>query len=241
MADPFFSEFPDSDEGESPSVIQASPPAPIDYEDEDISYAGAPPKIESPAEPPAWLQEALDADRSDDLLPIEDAPPEDPRDTTEPRAMVGSAVEVTDPIGNGVSADPFAEEPSPPQPPTPESPATDSPGSDEVVNGSGHDVPLHPAKAWLEFMSGPERGQAVAIGPQLTVGKSDACGMSVPGDSRMSPRHCQVERTPDGFILRDAGSTTGTVVNGKRIQELQLRGGETIMVGRTVLRFRMEA
>ena len=64
--------------------------------------------------------------------------------------------------------------------------------------------------------------------------------MSVPTDSRLSPTHCIIQRTSRGFVLRDAGSTAGTHVDGQRIQETVLQGGETIMVGRTVLRFRTE-
>ncbi|MBX2797055.1 MAG: FHA domain-containing protein [Myxococcales bacterium] len=95
--------------------------------------------------------------------------------------------------------------------------------------------------AWIDVMSGPQRGVSVVVGPQLSVGQSDACGVSIPGDARLSPTHCVVKRTAEGFVLRDLGSATGTVVNGQRIEETPLQGGETIMVGRTVLRFRAEA
>ena len=94
---------------------------------------------------------------------------------------------------------------------------------------------------FLEFLSGSERGQAVEVVGQLTVGQSRHCGLSIPGDSRLSPTHCMVERNPEGtWILRDDGSANGTVVNSKRVTEVELTGGEVIMVGRTVLRFRVE-
>ena len=63
--------------------------------------------------------------------------------------------------------------------------------------------------------------------------------MSIPGDSRLSPVHCKVVRVADGLKLVDEGSANGTVVNGARITEIALKGGEVIMVGRTVLRFRI--
>jgi len=94
-------------------------------------------------------------------------------------------------------------------------------------------------QAVLEYMSGADRGQQVAVDDVLTVGQSKHCGMSIPGDSRLSPVHCKVERSPGGFKLIDEASANGTVVNGARITEIDLAGGEVIMVGRTVLRFRI--
>jgi pSer/pThr/pTyr-binding forkhead associated (FHA) protein len=89
-------------------------------------------------------------------------------------------------------------------------------------------------------MSGPDRGKRVPVGDRLTVGQGPQCGMAIPGDTRLSPLHCTVERTDTGFLLVDSGSANGTVVNGQRISEIDLSGGEVIMVGRTVLRFQVE-
>ncbi len=101
-------------------------------------------------------------------------------------------------------------------------------------------MPIQTAtKAVLEFMSGPDRGQSVDISDELSVGQSSSCGMSVPSDTRLSSVHCRVRRTPGGFVLFDEESTNGTVVNGARVTEIQLKGGEVIMVGLTVLRFRV--
>ncbi len=109
------------------------------------------------------------------------------------------------------------------------SPADEAPASvDDAV----------PAGA-LEYMSGADRGQQVPVVGVLTVGQSKHCGMSIPGDRRLSPVHCKVERTKQGYKLVDEGSANGTVVNGARITEIDLQGGEVIMVGRTVLRFRI--
>ena len=88
-------------------------------------------------------------------------------------------------------------------------------------------------------MSGADRGQQVRIDGVLTVGQSEDCGMSIPGDTRLSAVHCKVVVRDGDFVLLDEGSANGTVVNGARIQEVTLGGGEVIMVGRTVLRFRV--
>ncbi len=197
---------------------------------------------------PAWLRKALEdeaaAARDNDVEPANatEAPPVTPRSPVPDLPEVGDEEELTETgraterepeamiaqaIGPDATFDEPASSPDLP-PPLPGPSAADTDG--EVVSDP----------AWLEFMSGPDRGVSVAIENQLTVGQSELCGMSVPTDARLSPTHCIVQRTARGFVLRDAGSTTGTVVNGQRVQEIVLTGGETIMVGRTVIRFRFE-
>jgi hypothetical protein len=100
--------------------------------------------------------------------------------------------------------------------------------------------PTSTSQASLEFMSGPDRGRRIEVGETITVGQSRQCGVSIPGDVRLSAVHCKVERTREGFVLTDQGSANGTVVNGQRVSRFSLNGGEVIMVGRTVLRFRLE-
>ncbi|MCB9683930.1 MAG: FHA domain-containing protein [Alphaproteobacteria bacterium] len=100
-------------------------------------------------------------------------------------------------------------------------------------------LPSAGPSGYLEFMSGPERGRRVPVADEITVGQSPMCGVSIAGDARLSAVHCRVRRLGEGFHLSDEGSQTGTVVNGQRVTEVGLTGGEVIMVGRTVLRFRM--
>ena len=216
-----------------PPAAQLSDPVQDQPTPEPVGAPNQAPPV--PAEPPAWVLDALDQAQEDS----ESETDMGPRPVVDPGVVVGPAVtpppQVPEPLAGPPPIDttsapadaaPVHAAPADAEPPP-------LPPSDEA--------PMHAIKAWLEFMSGPDRGQAVPIGPQLSVGQSDACGMSVPGDTRMSPTHCLVQRTPTGFVLRDSGSATGTVVNGQRIDVLELQGGETIMVGRTVLRFRMEA
>ncbi|MEQ1506121.1 MAG: FHA domain-containing protein, partial [Myxococcota bacterium] len=107
--------------------------------------------------------------------------------------------------------------------------------------GAGGEVttPLQ-GRASLEFMSGPDRGKRITVGETVTVGQSRSCEISIPSDVRLSPVHCKIARTRDGFVVTDEGSANGTVVNGARITRFALHGGEVIVIGRTVLRFRVE-
>ncbi len=55
-------------------------------------------------------------------------------------------------------------------------------------------------------------------------------------DPLVSRRHFSVEPVPEGLRLVDAGSTNGTTVNGVRVLEAFLVGGEEIAVGSTVIK-----
>jgi pSer/pThr/pTyr-binding forkhead associated (FHA) protein len=56
-------------------------------------------------------------------------------------------------------------------------------------------------------------------------------------DPNVSRNHAEVRPSGDGFEVVDQGSTNGTKVNGVRVAEHQLRPGDEIRLGNTVLRF----
>jgi hypothetical protein len=76
--------------------------------------------------------------------------------------------------------------------------------------------------------------QTVAIGrlPECDIVISD------PGASR---RHATITRQEGGeYVLRDLGSTNGTIVNDEPVGEHVLSDGDRITIGNTVLEFRRE-
>jgi DNA-binding NtrC family response regulator len=73
-----------------------------------------------------------------------------------------------------------------------------------------------------------------APAPSL-VGSSPVCALRL-DDPAVSRRHLALETTDDGWHLRDLGSTNGTRVDGVRIVEAVLHGGERIAIGRTTIR-----
>ena len=46
-----------------------------------------------------------------------------------------------------------------------------------------------------------------------------------------------IERSGDGFVVRDAGSLNGTYVNRERVDEARLRTGDELQIGRFRLSF----
>lgn len=51
----------------------------------------------------------------------------------------------------------------------------------------------------------------------------------------MSARHAEIEQTEEGVRLRDLGSLNGTQVNGHRVYETMLVGGDRIEIGATIV------
>lgn len=74
----------------------------------------------------------------------------------------------------------------------------------------------------------------------LTIGRQSDCDV-VLNLSRVSRQHARIERRGDDFWLRDLGSTNGTLVAGRRIEELPLHNGDTIRIGDAQLVFKQAA
>lgn len=84
-----------------------------------------------------------------------------------------------------------------------------------------------------------ERGHRFTLASVLTIGRDAECDIAMPADTFMSGRHASLEVRPDGAWLVDLHSTNGCLVNGRRVQgERQLRDGDRIQVGNTVLETR---
>jgi two-component system response regulator HydG len=104
-------------------------------------------------------------------------------------------------------------------------------------------APLDPEAARPLFLvtvvSGADRGQAFELdGAQASrtlVGVSPACTVRLT-DPLVSRRHAAFEVEVDGLRVQDLGSKNGTIVNGLRVTDAVLAGGEVVRVGATMLR-----
>ncbi|MGV3483955.1 MAG: diguanylate cyclase [Planctomycetaceae bacterium] len=56
-------------------------------------------------------------------------------------------------------------------------------------------------------------------------------------DHSVSRQHVAFIQEPDGYRVRDLGSTNGTLVNGERVCECRLHSGDTIQLGAFIFKF----
>ena len=68
-------------------------------------------------------------------------------------------------------------------------------------------------------------------GRTLIVGRTDDCDLPI-ADPTVSRRHAELDLTESGLRLRDAGSTNGTFVDGRRVSEAVALPGAQIAFGK---------
>lgn len=78
---------------------------------------------------------------------------------------------------------------------------------------------------------------AVPLGRALRLGRGGDNDLVLSMDARVSRRHCQLYEQDGRWYVVDAGSVNGTRVDGERVLERQLFGGEVLVLGDTRLRF----
>ncbi len=89
----------------------------------------------------------------------------------------------------------------------------------------------------IACVRGPESGTVLSLAPgSYTVGRARENDL-VLKDIAASRKHLRIEVSARSARLVDLGSGNGTKVNGKRAGELELRHGDTIEIGASVLVF----
>ncbi|HEV3263516.1 MAG TPA: FHA domain-containing protein [Gemmataceae bacterium] len=94
-------------------------------------------------------------------------------------------------------------------------------------------------EAWLRVEEGFRAGREMILSkPVLTIGRAEACDIGLFGDPAVERLHARIVQQENRYLVADAGSAGGTYVNNLRISEpTLLRAGDSIRVGRNVLRF----
>ena len=86
----------------------------------------------------------------------------------------------------------------------------------------------------LVQMNGPNPGRRYVISSDCTlIGRSATCDIEVNQEaSTVSNRHAEIlRRDAETLIVRDLGSTNGTFVNGRAVQEQQVGNNDLVHVG----------
>jgi diguanylate cyclase (GGDEF)-like protein len=91
----------------------------------------------------------------------------------------------------------------------------------------------------LIVMSGERVGVRVSIQSNVTVGRDVDSTLVLP-DQGVSSRHAILQDRGDSFVLVDLESTNGTFVNGQRVKEAEIRNGDKLGFGTTVVRFEVQ-
>ncbi len=94
----------------------------------------------------------------------------------------------------------------------------------------------HRSEAWLEV----DGKQYPVRATGTTIGRTADSDVRL-GDELASRRHARIERRNGEFVITDLGSTNGTYVNGRRVHQRPLHGGDEIRVGRVRLRFHVQS
>ena len=71
----------------------------------------------------------------------------------------------------------------------------------------------------------------------VLVGRHRWCDVRI-ASTRVSRRHCCLALDRDGVLVRDLGSTNGTRINGRRVEEGVLRPGDELSIAHC--RFQLE-
>jgi pSer/pThr/pTyr-binding forkhead associated (FHA) protein len=114
-------------------------------------------------------------------------------------------------------------------------PLQDAPGDhDDVVVAVG-DLPTEIGV--LIVRAGAQAGARFPlVEPVTRLGRHPDSEISL-DDITVSRRHAEIERTPEGHVVRDAGSLNGTYVNQERIDRTVLRHGDELQIGKFRLVF----
>lgn len=98
---------------------------------------------------------------------------------------------------------------------------------------------LPPRMALLVVTQGPNAGARFLLDLDvITAGRSADSDIFL-DDVTVSRAHAEFRRSGDSFAIVDLGSLNGTYVNGERVDQARLRGGDSIQIGRFHLVLRM--
>jgi len=111
---------------------------------------------------------------------------------------------------------------------------TETPSTDArtiVVPGEGVEQMLRVRKSMLLVTSGPHQGEEYIIDRDVFSIGSGKRNDLVLKDSTVSRHHCEIRLGPEGHLIRDMGSTNGTIVRDVPIREAFLTRGAEFQLG----------
>lgn len=94
----------------------------------------------------------------------------------------------------------------------------------------------------LTVRTGSQAGQVISFRRlPFVIGSEPGCHLRVTS-AAISPRHCVLQAGPGGIVIKDLGSTSGTWIDGVRIESSTSIGdGDELRIGALTLAIRVEA
>lgn len=93
----------------------------------------------------------------------------------------------------------------------------------------------------LVILSGPDKGRTIRVEPGASklVGRGEAATARL-SDPAVSRVHFELAVADESVFLTDKGSSSGTYVNGSKVEAMEVKSGSQIQVGDTVMRLENE-
>jgi diguanylate cyclase (GGDEF)-like protein len=93
-------------------------------------------------------------------------------------------------------------------------------------------------EAYLIMINGRSVGKKIKLeGDLCELGRSPDADVLIE-DEGVSRKHARIERSPQGYVLVDNGSTNGVFLNGEKVQRHILDDGDKLQIGsNTILKF----
>lgn len=88
----------------------------------------------------------------------------------------------------------------------------------------------------IRVKTGLEEGELYPLfeNREMTLGRNPTNNIFI-RDKNVSREHCQIVVTEDGVFLTDLQSTNGTFVNDEKVEQCDLKTGDEVRVGTTLL------
>ncbi|WP_148041012.1 FHA domain-containing protein [Montanilutibacter psychrotolerans] len=80
----------------------------------------------------------------------------------------------------------------------------------------------------LRGLAGQYHGRCIPLDQTRLVGRAADCDIRI-GEGGISGHHARLEPHGDGVVLRDEGSSAGTLVNGVAVRDALLRSGDQVV------------
>jgi pSer/pThr/pTyr-binding forkhead associated (FHA) protein len=91
----------------------------------------------------------------------------------------------------------------------------------------------------LFVVDGPDAGRSFPLGPQAVIGRDPTAAVNLV-DDEVSRRHALINMDKGHAMIEDLGSSNGTFIDTAEIRsETELRPGQQMRVGRTVMELRV--